>query len=160
MHRNAASPRISKSNHTSASGDADALAGKTNVDTSGADSSPAERAILKRVAIVAAIGGTLFAIARFTPMYQLWRHQQHYSEAETTVEQIRDLTAQLDNINEASVRQLLNTDEFRHLKEREAQIALRPGELVWFQVNEMITVGLRDDGGIMWMTDQERGSNH
>lgn len=124
------------------------------------DSSLSKRPILKCIAIVAAIGGVLFAIARFTPAYQLWRYRQHYGEAETTVGQIRDLTFQLDRINEASVRQLLNTDEFRHLKERETQIALRPGELMWFQVNEMFTVGLRDDGGIMWMTDGERASDH
>jgi hypothetical protein len=130
------------------------------VDTGVEDSSPAKRAILKRIAIFAAIGGVLFAIARLTPAYQLWRYRQHYGEAETTVDQVRDLTFQLDRIDEAAVRQLLNTDEFRHLKERETQVALRPGEIMWFEVNEMFTVGLRDDGVIIWMTDGERASDH
>ncbi len=134
-------------------------AGWFSVETRVADSTSSERCYLKLVAVTATIAVAVFGVLRFTPVVQLWRHQQYYGEAESTVDQLRDLTVRLDNINDVSVQRILDTDEFRQLKEREMEIALLPGELVWFQVNEMFAVGLRDDGRILWMTDGVRTSD-
>ena len=83
----------------------------------------------------------------------------YYGDAESTAETIRQLTFKLESLDETSVRQLLESDEFRELKTREITIALLPREVMWFKVNDMFTIGLRDDGGILWMVDGVRASD-
>jgi hypothetical protein len=114
---------------------------------------------LTRLAAIVALLGSLIVGLRFTSAYQIVRHFIYYGDAESTAETIRQLTFKLESLDEASVRQLLESDEFRELKTREVTIALLPREVMWFKVNDMFTIGLRDDGGILWMIEGVRASD-
>ena len=85
-----------------------------------------------------------------------YRFLTHWGEAEAVAEDVKRLGENLENLNSSSIGAMLDSNEFVQLKSRRIDIALRPGELVWFRANDMYNVGLADDGVILFMRDGQR----
>ncbi len=85
-----------------------------------------------------------------------YRFLTHWGEAEEVADDVKRLGGNVENLNSHSIRVMRESSEFSQLKSRRMDIALAPGELLWFRANDMYNVGPADDGVVLFMRDGQR----
>jgi hypothetical protein len=81
---------------------------------------------------------------------------RYYPEAEAFADELQEFSREVLFFNERSVRQLLASDKYAHIRARQTDLPLQFGEMIWFKVNDRYNVGLGHDGRILWMVEGKR----
>ena len=92
--------------------------------------------------------------------FSLFRRVYYYGDAKKTVERLREIYFPDFVLSANEIESRLRADTGASDVTRIPDSELLDGDLVLFRVNTMFTVGLKKDGGAIWIVDDVRAPEH